>query len=49
MAEADASAGQRHLATVQPPKPVLDHSVAAAMFGGIESCVGSLDQNSSPP
>ena len=39
-----ASARQRDPIIGGPHQPVLDHRIAAAMFGGIESGVGGLDQ-----
>src|SRR5450759_5806013 len=41
-------ARQRYLAIRNPHKAVLDHGVAAAMFGGIERGVGGLDQVARP-
>src|SRR5229473_7175276 len=40
----EASARQRQAAIGDPHKAVLDYSVAAAMLGGVQRCVGGLDQ-----
>src|SRR5256714_14557733 len=39
-----ASARQRDCAIGGPQKSVLDHGIAAAMLGGVEGGIGSLDQ-----